>query len=266
MTKHYGRRALVALGVKLPKGYDEMLAQLTPEELTILHKEQSFKIGGATTGVVYNAIFTCVSPPNAVGTVVNSLQLRVAIRGRRMIEEAAKAHHDRDLREGSDRASMKRHIAAGAITKVLWTFTFQSQDDFHAAMSTGLDMDLASPETPLETVIGVASNNFYNTPFVEDLHDLSDHLSAGNCAVKLLGFEQNPTWSQLCQGGSMTSAAGAVIGIGVANEANLATLAADAAGERLHRQYLQGGNRRAPETAPPQYASYYGQYDSQYYR
>jgi hypothetical protein len=244
MGVHYGRRIWEALGLKQEKDFDERLAKLTPEELTKLHQVHSFRIGGAMTGVVINGILMFVFPSNVVGTTLNLRQLVVAHRSRREIEEAARAYHGRDLREGSDRASKKRHLLAGAAQKSVMTFVFLGQDDFVAAASELFGMDLASPATAPEVVTKEMSDMFYTSSGFEGFHEVADHFSPANHVNEALGFEHNPTWDQLCQGGSMSFVAVAGIGIGVAAEANVASLAVDAAGEELHKQTLRGGNQR----------------------
>ena len=241
---HYGRRIWEALGLKQEKDFDVRLAKLTPEELTKLHQIHSFRIGGAMTGVFINGILMCVFPSNVVGATLNVRQLVVAIRSRRKIEAAARAYHGRDLREGSDRASKKRHLLAGGTLKLGMTVLFLGQDDFLAAASELAGMDLASPATAPEAVTKEMSDMFFTSSGVEGFHDLADHLTPANHVNGALGYEQNPTWDQLGQGGSMPFVAAAGIGIGVAAEANVAYLAVDAAGEELYKQTLRGRNQR----------------------
>ena len=251
---HYGRCILEALGLKQEKDFVMKLAQLTPEELKILHQNHSFKIGSAMTGVFLNGALMCVFPSNIVGTTLNLRQLVVAIRSRRKIEEAAQANHSRDLRKGSDRASKKRHLVAGAAQKTALTVLFLGQDDFVAAASDA-GMDLVSPTTQGEALLKGGSDMFFTSSGVEALHDLANHSSPANNVIGALGFEHNPTYGELFQGGSMSFAAVAGVGIGVAAEANVAILAADAAGEEAYKQTLRGGFQRDPVPAAPANAS-----------
>jgi hypothetical protein len=244
MGVHYGRRIWEALGLKQEKDFDERLAKLTPEELTKLHQVHSFRIGGAMTGVFINGILMCVFPSNAVGTTLNLRQLVVAIRSRRKIEEAAREYHGRDLRKGSDRASKKRHLLAGGTLKLGTSVLFLGQDDFVAAASELAGMDLASPATATEVVTKEMSDMVFTSSGVEGFHEVTDHLNPANEVTEFFGFEHNPTWDQMFQGGSTEFVAVAGIGIGVAAEANVASLAVDAAGEELHKQTLRGGNQR----------------------
>lgn len=248
---HYGRRVLEALGLKEKRGLDVRLAQLTPEELKELHQAHSFKIGSAMTGVFVNGFLMCVFPSNVVSTTVNFRQLLVAIRARRKIEDATKELHHRDLQKGSDRASKYRHLVAGAALKSALTVLFLGQDDFVAAALELAGMDLASPATAAEDLLKEMSDKFFASSGVEGLHNVADNLCPVNDVMGAFGFDQNPTWEQLFQEGSTSFVAEAGIGIGVAAEVNLATLAADAGVEAAHEQTLRGGNQRVPVPAAP---------------
>ena len=252
---HYGRCFLEPLGLKQEKGFDEKLAQSTPEELEELHQNHSFKIGSAMTGVFSNGVLMCASPSNIVGTTLNLCQLFVAFRSRRKIEKAAKENHSRDLRKGSDRASKNRHLLAGAALKVASTVLFLGQDDFVAVALELFGVDLASPTTEGEALLKGWSEKFFTSSGVAGIHDLAEHSSPVNNVIGALGFEDNPTYGELFQEGSMSFAAVAGIGIGVAAEANVAILAADAAGEEAHKQTLRGGFQRGPVPAAPTNAS-----------
>ena len=241
---HYCRRLWEALGLKQEKDFDERLAQLTPEALKKLHQVHSFRIGGAMSGVFINGILMCVLPSNVVGTTLNVWQLVVAIQSRRKIEQAAKANHSRDLRRGSDRASKKRHLLAGAAQRSAINVLLLGQADFVAAASELVGMDNAAEVVTM-------SDKFFTNSSVEGVHDLADHLSPVDNVVGALGFEQNPTWDQLFQEGSMSFVAVAGISIGVAAEASLVPLAADAAGERFYEQTLREGNQCDFMTAAP---------------
>ena len=241
----------MALGLKEAKDFHVRLAQLTPEELTKLHQVHSFKIGGAMTGSLANGMLMCVAPSNVIGTTLNIRQLIVALRSRRKIEEAAKAYHGRNLREGSNRASKKRHVFAGAALKGAMTVLFLGHDDFVAVASELFGMDLASPSTAAEVVIKKISEMFSTNSVVDGVRDLAGHFCPVDDVIGALGFEQNPTWCQLYQEGGMSFVAEAGIGIGVAAEASLVPLAADAAGERLYEQTLREGNQCDFMTAAP---------------
>ena len=260
----------MALGLKQERDFDMKLAKLTPEALTKLHQTHSFKIGGATMGVFINGFLTCVFPANAVGTTLSLRQLAVAIRGRRKIEEAAKENHGRDLRKGPDRTSKNRHLFAGGSFKLAMSVLFLGQDDFVEAAKDLGGMDLASPETVSEVVTRELSDRFFHSSGVEVLHDLSDHLGPANKVTQFFGFEHNPTWDQMFQGGSTEFVAVAATGIGAAGEVNLASLGMEAAGEGFHQQSLRGGQQGGvPVTAAAASAShgawaYSGGYEAAY--
>ena len=243
---HYGRSILEALGLKEEKDFDVKLEQLNSEELRILHQTHSFKIGSAITGVFSNGVLMCALPSNIVGMTLNYRQLVVAIRKRRKIEEEAKEKHSRDLRKGPDRASKKRHVAAGAALKIALTILFLSQDDLVSAASDLAGMDLVSPTTVGEALLKEGSDMFFNSSGVAGIHDIADHLSSANFVTEALGFEHTPRYGELFQGRRMASAAAAGTCIGLAGEASLATLAADAAGEKAHKQTLRGEFQRVP--------------------
>jgi hypothetical protein len=238
----------VKLGLKQEKDFDVKLAELTPEALSKLHQTHSFTIGGAMMGVFINGFLTCVFPSSAVGATLNLRQLVVAYRSRRKIEEASEENYGRDLRNGPDRAPKKRHLFAGGSFKLALSIMFLGQNDFVEAAKVLAHMDLASPATVSEVVTGGLSDMFFHSSGVEDLHNLADHLGPANKVTEFFGFEHNPTWDQMFQGGSTEFVAVAATGIGAAAEVNLASLGIEAAGEGLHKNTLpkdkQGGRKQ----------------------
>ena len=226
------------LGWNEKTDFDEKLAELTPEVLRKRHQEQSFKIGSAMTGVFINGFLMCIFPSNVVSTTLSVRDLVLAVRSRRKVEEAARAYHGRDLQEGSDRASKKRHLLAGAALRSAMTVLFLGHDDFLAAASNLAGMDLTSPATAAEALIKEVSDLFFTSSGITGLHNLADHLCPANKLIDALGFKQNPMWDQLFQEGGMSFVAVAGVGIGIAGEANAATLAADAAVEKAYQLIL----------------------------
>lgn len=230
----YGRLFWETLGRNEKSEWDGWLAEQSPEALKKMHQAHSFKIGSALTGVFINGFLMCVFPSNVVSTTLNVRELLGAFRTRRKIEEAAKAYHGRDLQEGIDRASKKRHLLAGAALRSAMTVLFLGQDDFVASALDLARMDFASPATAAEALIKEVSDTFFTCIGIKGLHNLADHLCPAKKLIDALGFKQNPTWDQLFQEGGMSFVAVAGLSIGLAAEANLATLAADAAVEKAY--------------------------------
>jgi hypothetical protein len=235
---HYGRMFWETLGGNEKTALDVWLAKQDPAALKKLHQAHSFKIGSAMTGVFINGFLMCIFPSNVVSTTLNVRDLVAAIRSRRKIEEAAKAYHGRDLQEGCDRASKKRHLLAGAALRSAMTVLFLGHDDFLAAASNLAGLDLALPASAAEALIKEVSELFYTSSGIRGLHHLSDHLCPANKLIDALGFKQNPTWDQLFLEGGMSFVAVAGVGIGLAGEANVATRAADAAVENAYQLTL----------------------------